>query len=211
MAESMNVTTRLACAAAVLGACGSPPKKHLTQQEMIAADPLPLAKGATWTYNVTVRRFDADADKEITKTLTWVTEVIDVRTGNGVAAFRIKGWPTDLAEFEQAPVASEKTILRAGNSFLFGASAEPTLDGAEGWFSWPVIDGQKICPSAEIAYCWRVTALETGYRLSFYTGPDEQSYELEPGTGVSRFHYAHHGSTNEVEARLIAYAKGAGH
>jgi len=40
----MIVTTRLACAAAVLGACGSPSVKHMTQQEMIAADPLPLAK-----------------------------------------------------------------------------------------------------------------------------------------------------------------------
>ena len=57
MLMSMNVTTRLACAAAVLGACGSPPKKHMTQQEMIAADPLPLAKGATWTYNVVIKRF----------------------------------------------------------------------------------------------------------------------------------------------------------
>src|SRR5205814_577377 len=73
---SMKLATRLACAALVLGACSSPPKKHqLTQQEMIAADPLPLEKGAKWTYNVTVKRFDADADKEITKTMSWVTEV----------------------------------------------------------------------------------------------------------------------------------------
>ena len=204
----MEHTTRLACVALVLGACGSPPKKHqLTQQEMIAADPLPLAKGATWTYNVTVKRFDADAGKETTKTMSWVTEVVDAKIGNGVIAYRVKGWPTDLADFEQAPVASEKTILRSGNNFLFGASAEPTLDGAEGWFSWPVIDGQKICPSAEIVYCWQVTAVETGYRLSFYTGPDEQSFELEPGTGIARFHYAHHGTTNEVEAKLVSFAK----
>ena len=168
----MNVTTRLACAAAVLGACSSPPKKHqLTQQEMIAADPLPLAKGAKWTYSVTVKRFDADADKEITKTLAWTTEVVDARSGNGITAYRIKGWPTDLAEFDQSPVATEKTILRSGNSFLFGASAEPTLDGAEGWFSWPVIDGQKICPSKESVYCWRVAAVETGYALLFSSGP----------------------------------------
>ena len=208
MLMSMNVTTRLACAAAVLGACGSPPKKHMTQQEMIAADPLPLAKGATWTYSVAIKRFDADADKETTRTLTWVTEVIDARSAGGVTAYRVKGWPTDLIDVEQAPVASERTILRSGNSFLFGASPEPTLDDAKGWFSWPVIDGQRICPSAEIVYCWRVTAVDTGYALSYYTGPDEQTYELEPGTGVSRFHYAHHGTTSEVEARLTAYAKG---
>jgi hypothetical protein len=209
MSLSMSFTARLACALAVLAACGSPARKHqLTQQEMIAADPLPLAKGAKWTYSVTVKRFDADADKELTRTLPWVTEVIDAKDANGVTAFRVKGWPTDLADFEQTPVATEKTILRSGNSFLFGASAEPTLDGAEGWFSWPVIDGQKICPSAEMVYCWQVTAVETGYALSFYTGPDEQTFELEPGTGISRFHYAHHGTTNEVEAKLVSYTKG---
>jgi hypothetical protein len=184
----------------------------MTLQEMIAADPLPLAKGAKWTYEVTVKRFDPEADKETTKQMSWTTEVIDAKEGNGVTAFRVRGWPTDLAALDagETPVASEKTILRNGNNFLFGASPEPSLDGAEGWFSWPVIDGQKICPSAEMVYCWQVTAVDTGYKLTFYTGPDEQSFELEPGTGVARFHYAHHGTTNEVAARLVEYTPGAG-
>jgi hypothetical protein len=194
----------------VVVACSSSPKRPLTQQEMIARDPLPLAKGAKWTYNVTVKRYDVAQDKENTKTLSWTTEVLDEKEANGVIAYRVKGWPTDLADFDQQPVPTEKTLLRSGNSFMFGngSSAEPTLDGAEGWFSWPVIDGQKICPSAEMVYCWRVSAVETGYALSFYTGPDEQTFELEPGTGVSRFHYAHHGTTNEVEAKLVSYTKG---
>jgi hypothetical protein len=197
-----------ALALSSLAACSSPPKKPLSHQEMVLADPLPLAKGSRWTYQVTVKRYDAEQDKETTKTLSWSTDVIDAREANGVTAFRVRGWPTDLADLDQVdPVPTERTILRHGNNFMFGTSAEPTLDGAEGWFSWPVIDGQKICPSREIAYCWRVTALETGYRLTFYTGPDEQSYELEPGTGVSRFHYAHHGTTNEVEAKLVSYTK----
>ncbi len=192
-------------------ACHGSAKKHLTLAEMVAADPLPLAKGAKWTYNVTVKRFDAEADKETTRKLTWTTEVVDAKEGNGVTAFRIKGWPTDLADFDQAPVATEKIVLRVGNAFLFGATAEPTLDGAEGWFRWPVIDGQQICPKKEMVYCWQVSAVDTGYALSFFTGPDEQTFELEPGTGISRFHYAHHGTTNEVEARLVEYTKGATH
>jgi hypothetical protein len=208
----LMLTRCLACAVALLAGCSSPSKKKpLSLQEMINADPLPLAKGAKWTYNVTVKRFDPTADKETLKTLTWTTEVIDAKEGNGVTAFRVRGWPTDLAALDSGdatPAASEKTILRNGNNFLFGATAEPTLDGAEGWFSWPVIDGQKICPSAEMVYCWQVTAVETGYKLSFYTGPDEQAFELEPNTGVSRFYYAHHGTTNEVEARLVSYTAG---
>ncbi len=100
--------------------------------------------------------------------------------------------------------------MRSGNEFLFGTSAEPTLEGAQGWFKWPVVDGDRICPN-RMVYCWQISAIDTGYALKFITGPDEEIFEIEPGTGVSRFHYAHHGSTNEVEARLVSYAKGADH
>jgi hypothetical protein len=178
---------------------------------MITADPLPLAKGSKWTYTVNMKRYEPEIDKVTTKTLSWVTEVIDARESNGVTAYRVKGWPTDLTDYDGTsamPTATEITILRRNNSFMFGTSAEPSLDGATGWFSWPVIDGQKICPSAEMVYCWQVSAVETGYKLSFYTGPDEQSFELEPGTGVARFHYAHHGTTNEVDAKLVSYCAG---
>jgi hypothetical protein len=204
----------VALGAAGASSCSSPAKRKLTLQEMIAADPLPLAKGAKWTYAVTMTRFDVEANKELTSELTWTTEVLDVREANGVRAFRIKGWPTDLADHDgtATPTATERTILRKDNSFLFGGpsefAAEPSLDGAEGWFSWPVTDGQKICPSAEMVYCWQVSAIDTGYRFTFYTGPDEQSFDLEPATGISRFHYAHHGTTNEVEARLTDYRPG---
>ena len=79
----------------------------MTTQEMISADPLPLAKGAKWTYAVTVKRFDADADKELTKTLSWVTEVVDAKEANGVIAYSVKGWPTDLADFDGSASAGE--------------------------------------------------------------------------------------------------------
>jgi hypothetical protein len=211
----MKPLARLSCAVLALsvGACSSSStKRPMTTQEMIAADPLPLAVGAKWTYAVTVKRFDPAAGKETTRTLSWTTEVVDAKEANGVTAYRIKGWPTDLTDLDSVdqalPTPTETTVLRSGNNFLFGASPEPDLDGAQGWFSWPVIDGQKICPSAEMVYCWQVSAVDGGYALQFYTGPDEQTYELEPGTGVSRFHYAHHGTTNEVEAKLVEYVKG---
>ena len=201
---------RIAFAAMALFACSGAHHKHqLTASEMVAADPLPLKKGAKWTYEVTVKRFDIDTDRETTSKIPWTIEVIDAREANGVTAFRIKGWPSDQADFGQATGATvERTVLRHGNSFLFGASPEPTLDGAAGWFSWPVIDGQKICPSAENVYCWQVSSIDNGYALSLYAGPDEQTFELEPGTGVSRFHFKHHGPTNEVDAKLVTYTTG---
>jgi hypothetical protein len=209
----VNSTARLGCVALALvlagGACGGGGKKRqLTLQEMITADPLPLAKGAKWTYTVNIKKFDPDTNQETTRQIPWTTEVLDAREQNGVTAFRVRGWPTDLMELDGNPTPTERTILRSGNSFLFGATPEPNVEGAEGWFTWPVIDGQKICPKAEMVYCWQVAAVEGGYALSFYTGPDEQTFELEPGTGVARFHYAHHGTTNEVEAKLVSYTKG---
>ena len=216
MGVLMRTTTRLACVAIALaaGACGSAKTPPLTPQQMITADPLPLAKGAQWTYDVTVKRYDPDTDKEVTKTLTWTTQVVDAKTSpNGLTAYLVKGWPSDLASMDQAPVPTERTILRSGNNFLFGGAnawTDPTLDDAEGWFSWPVLDGQKICPKASMVYCWQVSAVPSGYDLSFYTGPDEQTFELDPGTGIARFHYAHHGTTDEVEAKLVSYSKGSG-
>jgi len=193
---------------AALLSCSGGKKHALTVQEMIAADPLPLAKGAKWTYDVTVKRFDADAEKETTQTMSWTTEVVETREVDGVMAYRVHGWPSDLSDLEQAPVASDKWLLRADNHFLWASSTEPSLFKAQGWFNWPVIDGQQICPSKDVVYCWRVTAIETGYSLSYVTGPDEQTFELEPGTGVSRFHYLHHRTTNEVEAKLVSFTKG---
>lgn len=194
--------------AAGVAACGSSAKKKpLSNQEMVLADPLPLAKGSKWTYEVTIRRHDLDTEKLVTKTMSWTTEVLEEREANGVTAYRVKGWPGDLANFEQDPVPTERTILRRGNSFMFGASPEPIVDGADGWFSWPLIDGQKICPSAEVVYCWHATALEGGYRLEYRTWPDVQAYDLEPGTGVAFFRYSHSGDVNAVEAKLVSYQK----
>ncbi len=195
--------------AAVLSACGgSSKRKPMTLQEMIAADPLPLAKGARWTYQVAIKRYDAEADKDVTSELTWTTEVLDVTDLSGVKAFRVKGWPSDLAEQEGTPVPSERTLLRSGDSFLWAAGNDAGLDGAEGWFSWPLLDGQKICPNREAGYCWQVAGVETGYELTFNTGPDEQTYQLQPGTGVARYVYSHHSTTNRIEAKLVEYQKG---
>src|SRR3954469_8724388 len=118
----MRLSTALALAA--ITACSSSAKKHpLSMQEMLAADPLPLAKGAKWTYDVTVKRYDPDSDKESTKTLSWTTEVLDAHESNGVTAFRVRGWPADLASIEDnaTPQPTERTLLRSGNNFLFGS------------------------------------------------------------------------------------------
>ena len=69
-------------------------------QEMITADPLPLSKGSKWTYQVNVKRYDTDTNNVTTKTLQWTTEVVDAKESNGVVAYRVRGWPTDLTDYD---------------------------------------------------------------------------------------------------------------
>ncbi len=208
MASPAKILCAVLGVAMATGCGGGHKPKAMTQQEMIAADPLPLSKGARWTYQVSVKKYDAAADKDVTSQLSWTTEVLDAVESNGLTSYRIKGWPSDLADFDAAPVATERTLLRSGNSFLWAESNESGLDGAEGWFSWPLLDGQRICPNRGTSYCWQVSGVETGYELTFSTGPDEQVYELQPGTGVARYVFAQHGTINKVEAKLVEYQKG---
>ena len=114
-----------------LAACSSPAKpRPMTLQEMVAADPLPLTKGAKWTYKVSVLRYEPDKDAEVKQELDWATEVVDVKESNGITAYVVKGWPTDLMDFDKVPVATEKTILRSDNNFLWAEKNEPSLDNA---------------------------------------------------------------------------------
>jgi hypothetical protein len=190
-------------------ACSGKGPRKPTPEEMITADPLPLAPGAVWKYRATVRQFDPEKKEDVTQSTEWTTEVVDAKPIESVVAYRIKGWPSDLVGFEgAAPVATEKTLIRSGDSFMWATTPEGTVDGAEGWFTWPLLDGQQVCPNPEVVYCWNVTTTEDGYRLTYRTGPDEESYLIQPGTGVAEYTYQHHGTTLEVKASLVEYKEG---
>lgn len=201
-----------------LAACGNHGPRKPTADELLNGDPLPLAVGAKWTYNATISVYDAEQDKEIERSMSWTTEVTGARpVGDGVVAYDIKGWPSDLAAaWGETPLPSTQTLIRSGNSFLWAApsdamgttTAPVTLDGAKGWFTWPLRDGQRVCPSPDDVYCWQAETTDEGTRLRFRTGPDDEDYLLQPGTGVARYTYEHHGTTNTVTAVLVDYKPG---
>jgi hypothetical protein len=205
--RSASVIFAAALAIAGLTACAGSKKDGTGPDDDPTVDLIPLAKGATWTYKAKILRFDEEAGKETATTLEWKTEVVDV-----VTAYVLKGWPSDLAAFDTAPVASERVLLRAGDAFLWSRTRDAdTVEGAEGWFTEPLMSGQRICPDPQISYCWDVMQepKEKTWRLSFRTGPDEEIYRLKRGTGVVHYYYAHHGTTNEVSAELVEFTPGA--
>ena len=213
----------LASAAATTG-CWHHGAHNPTADEMIHANPLPMAKGSKWSYDATITLYDVDKDKDVKRTIPWTTEVLDSTTANGVTAYLIKGWPSDLAGFDGTPTPTQRVLLRSGDAFMWAKSDDGSSDpstapkvapamttslaGASGWFTWPLADGQQLCPDPDVVYCWNVKGTDAGYEMSYRTGPDEETFLLQPGTGVANYHYVHHGTTNEVDAKLTDYSPG---
>ncbi len=183
-----------------------PPRDATVTRQQHVGDPLPLAKGATWTYDVAIRAGDTDYK------LRWTTEVVDAYDGENVRAFRIRGWPDELASFDlldhpklAQPPARLTTLVRSFDNYLWSAKASATLEGTQLWFTWPIVDGQRICDDPGSRYCWQVSVEKGRYNLRLRTNPDDSTYELTPGIGLTRYIYHHHGTTLDVDAKLVGH------
>jgi hypothetical protein len=168
---------------------------------------LGLAAGARWTYRATVTTTDPVTGHDVTRPLTWTTDVTGVTTRDGVVAYTVRGWPSDLAAFDvtddgAAPPTTTRTLLRTADRVLWGKGGT-ALDGARAWLPWPLADGARSCPDADQRYCWQVAVAGARTIVTFGTNPDEETYELAPGVGIVRYHYVHHGTRLEVEAVLM--------
>ena len=190
----------------LVGACHTDNKENPW-----AAQIIPLAKGATWTYKATITHFDETQAKETSTTITWTTTVVDVIPGDGVTAYVMKGWPSDLiGSTGNTPVPTEKVLLKSDDGFLWAQPGAKTasVEHAEGWFATPLQDGQKVCPDPSLTYCWEVAEKENGYQLDYHAGPEEESYMLQPGKGVTRYDYLQAGTTDQIVAVLTDFKPG---
>jgi hypothetical protein len=204
----VKILVPVSCLALLVGCPKNGPRRP-TPEEMIAADPLPLALGASWEYRATLTRYDPDTKQDVKTELSWTTSVVEARPIQDVVSFKLKGWPTDLVGAQAgAPPATEKSILRAGDAFLWASKLDAGVEGAQGWFTWPLMDGQRICPDPQVSYCWSVTQTVDGYLLTYRTGPDEESYLIMPGTGVAEYRYTNSATARSVVAKLVDYKAG---
>ena len=189
----------LACAV-VAAACSSPREpisNRPTTTSVRAADPLPFVRGATFVYDVTIVFHDATTGQDATAQFPWTMTVVDVHEDR----IRISGWLQQLVDFDAktpytppAPAVSE--LVRTDDSV--------SLRG-ERWLSLPLADGQRTCPDPRSRYCWVVRADHERFEVTFVTNPDDETFEITPGVGVSRFDYHHHGTTLDVSAKLVSH------
>jgi hypothetical protein len=171
---------------------------------------LPLAKGASWTYNATVVHYDQAVGKEVKTSLEWTTTVVDVLPGDGVTAYIVKGWPSDLiTSTGEKPLPTERVLLKSDDGFLWGHDRAATVTHADGWFALPMQDGAQVCPDPSLPYCWAVGEKEGGYELAYRAGPEEEKYLLEPGRGVIKYDYTNSGTTDSVAVSLVKFEPGS--
>jgi hypothetical protein len=188
-----------------LWACGSRPAARelantAPQSEPAPKrDPLALAKGATFHYEVSI-----DTGGGVHR-FPWTMTVVDVIEGNGVTLYKISGWPEQLADVDVDPATPPapklRNLINAYDNFVWGDSTA-NVAGTR-WFTWPLFDGQRICPDPNVRYCWTVSVERGLYRLTMVTNPDDETFELTPGVGLTRFAYHHHGTPLSVEAKLV--------
>jgi hypothetical protein len=188
---------------AILAACSSPRGESIGNRPAASSsadsgnDPLPLVKGATFIYDVTIVFYDASTGQDATAQFPWTMTVVDVRDRH----YKMTGWLDQLVDFDaklpyRPPSPSVRDIARTETSISIAGDR---------WLSLPLVDGQRTCPTAASRYCWTVATDHERYKLAFVTGPDDKSYELTPGIGVTRFDYRHHGTTLQVTAKLVSH------
>jgi len=163
-------------------ATAAPKRSHV-------GEPLPLEKGLVLVYEATIND----------KRERWVTEVVDVYESGPITAYRVKGWPSDLVD----GMATERTLVRSFDHYLWSEQKVASLDGAQRWFTWPLTPGQRICEEPDSRYCWEVAVEKGRYDLTYRTNPDDQTFELTPGIGLTRYIYHHHGSRLDIDAKLV--------
>ncbi len=74
----------------------------------------PLSAGTTWVYRGTGKWTQSASGEVAEKPLTWTMQVLETLTRGQVTAAVVKGYPLDLAHFEEGMAPGDYLIVRVG-------------------------------------------------------------------------------------------------
>jgi hypothetical protein len=72
----------------------------------------PLSKGTTWVYKGTRKWTQSGSGEVAEKPVTWKMQVLETLTRGQVTAALVKGYPADLAHFEEGKAPGDYLIVR---------------------------------------------------------------------------------------------------
>jgi hypothetical protein len=140
------------------------------------ADYFPLATGAYWIYQGTVKwtRPNSTASDVVEQAIQWKMEVMRQIEDNDIVGYEMQGAPWDLAWYEEGQEPSKYAIIRVGTARFYQTSVDTMLrlldqnealralvNGDDLLLDIPLITGKKFCGDFSIArpdgmYCWNV-------------------------------------------------------
>jgi hypothetical protein len=218
----------VALATLIVCGCGAAPTPPAIETPIPPSGPIanptfPLAAGASWTYQGSIRWADEKTGEPRDQQVTWISEVVEVIDRGPVVAYVLRGHPADLVWSEGEAQRGDWLILRVDNRTFHLMRATPELveqvrtakdpralaAPADVFLELPLRGGQRICKDPEAPeYCWEVEDIEGGFRLAYRTRPDHTVVDFAPGKGVVAYSYAHHGTLAEVDVALTGYTPG---
>ena len=208
---------------------------------------LPLETGTMWVYEGPVSWGPDGSDSVTERVMTWEMAVTETIERQHVFAAVIKGYPLDLAFYEEGETQpGTYLIIRLGTDLYYLLVEErvpETLNrlrddddiltdlvyDSECILDLPLESGKIFGETFQLArqdgmYFWNVTGEDaivlkdiegtvpesqvSQYGLAFLTLSDDLRVEFVPGLGFTRYVYNHHGSTAELDLRLVAYHPG---
>jgi hypothetical protein len=190
----------------------------------------PLSEGTTWIYAGRSKWMDTGASAVRSGNLRWTTDIVRMFSAPGLTAAVVKGFPFELAWY--SPKAERGfTVLVENDKGLFKADVDSEAEGeavaakairgeevGEQLLKFPVQVGDCLgaegVDSPELLaahrYCWFVSkrvkvSSGSGWEIFLHTGPDDITFHLVRGVGITSFVYNHHGTVAYTNARMVAF------
>ncbi len=140
------------------------------------ADYFPLATGAYWVYEGTIKwtRPNSTANAIVEQTIQWKMEVVRKIEDNDIIGYEMKGAPWDLAWYEEGQVPSKYSIIKVGTNRFYKADENAAIRllnpddvlidlvrPTDLLLEIPLVTGERFCDDLSITrpdgmYCWKV-------------------------------------------------------
>jgi hypothetical protein len=229
---SFDLSGRVAATIRLLLLCSAwlvlPPRECAAQQHPI----FPLTPGATWRYAGHADWTVANTTNPgILRSgqLQWKAEVVKVFSAPGVTAAVVEGFPFELAWYDPDKQPAFVVVIENAQGLYVTSDAADESDAevlaskathapieSEQVMKFPLRvgdclgDGTAAELLAAHMYCWLVKdeVQDPGgkaWDLIYDSGPDDMSFRIVAGVGITRFHYRHHGTVANTEASLTGF------
>jgi hypothetical protein len=193
---------------------------------------LPLEAGRSWTYSGRSLWIAPGASRPDSGPVNWQMTIVGGRAVANGRIGLVRGFVQELAWYQPGLEPRLSILACRGAELRLATFADDSAAArayaewsdslyaiAELWIALPLREGQVLGQDPgrnDIMYGWAVGRPESPdtspascrsgaprYELTYRSLPDHRIVEWQPGLGVTRFVYAHHGPPASTDVRLV--------